>query len=201
MSRYTGPKCRLCRREGIKLFLKGARCDSPMCALVRRQQVPGQHGSSLRRKITSYGKQLREKQKVKRLYGVSENQFRRYYFEAEKRGQDTGTALLTFLERRLDNVIYRLGLYDSRAQARQNIGYGKILLNGKVVKTPSLLVKVGDSVTLSQPLVIVPKSVGFDSSWLNLDEKSGSGKIIKFPERDDIKDPIEEHLIVEYYSR
>lgn len=200
MARYTGPKCRLCRREGEKLFLKGVRCGSPMCALVRRQQIPGQHGTSRARKISAYGTQLREKQKVKRLYGVLESTFRKYYFEAAQEKQETGLALLSILETRLDNVLYRLGFFASRAQSRQQIRYGVVRLNGKPVRTPSLRVKVGDALVVDSPLTPSRQADAFESSWLALEDDK-TAKVLREPERDDIKDPIEEHLIVEYYSR
>ena len=148
MSKYTGPDCRQCRREGAKLFLKGDRCYSAKCALVKRSSVPGQHGVS-RKKITDYGQQLREKQKTKRIYGLGEKQFHNYYLKAEKMRGVTGTNMLVLLERRLDNVVYRLGLGTSRAQARQIVNHGLITVNGKKVNIPSYLVSVGDIIAVN----------------------------------------------------
>ena len=199
MARYTGPKCRLCRREGVKLFLKGARCEGPLCAITRRQQPPGQHGMSSRPPRT-YGRQLREKQKVKRIYGVLETQFRRYYSEAQKQKADTGSFLLTLLERRLDNVLYRLGAAASRAQARQMLLHGKVSLNGIPARVPSIQVHQGDVIGFDPKLTV---NVREDNlvPWLSYDSKKNTAEVVGLPERADIKDPIEEHLIVEYYSR
>ena len=206
MAKYTESKCRLCRREGAKLFLKGERCTSKKCAMERRPSTPGQHPNS-RKKPTEYLVQLREKQKVKRAYGLLEKQFRGYYESAARMKGKTGEIMLSLLERRLDNVCYRLGLGASRAQARQIVNHGHILVNGKKVNIPSYQVKAGDEVSVCErssksPLfasirdarVIVPKWLDFDSSKL-------TGKITTLPARDDIDLTIAEHLIIELYSK
>lgn len=206
MAKYINADCRLCRREGTKLFLKGERCTSKKCAMDRRPTTPGQH-PNLRKKPTEYQIQLREKQKVKRAYGLLEKQFRGYYESASKLRGKTGETMLSLLERRLDNVCYRLGLGASRAQARQIVNHGHILVNGKKVNIPSYQTKVGDEVSVKEtsaksPLfagvkdarVIVPKWLEFDSSKL-------SGKLVALPERDDIDLTIAEHLIIELYSK
>ena len=198
MSRYTGPKCRLCRREGVKLFLKGERCDSPKCALFRKQQAPGQHGTS-RRRPSEYALQLREKQKIKRLYGVSEAKFRHYFEKASALQEDTGDVLLQLLERRLDNVVYRAGFAVSRAQARQLVGHGKINVNGKTADRPSLLVSVGDTIHFMGEL---PTSSGSAvPGWLVVGKDAKKAQVKKLSERDDVGFDINEHLIVEFYSR
>lgn len=212
MARYIGPTCKQCRREGEKLFLKGERCLTAKCALDRRSYAPGMHGreAQLRRKRPSeYAMQLREKQKARRIYGISERQFRRYFKEAERRKGLTGTNLLTMLESRLDNVIYRLGFADSRAQARQLVCHGHFNLNGRRADIPSLLVKPGDVISVreeSKKLTyfedrakelarkVVPK-------WMSLDALTMSGRILNAPSREDIELPLREQLIVEYYSR
>lgn len=206
MAKYINADCRLCRREGTKLFLKGERCTSKKCALDRRPTIPGQHPNS-RKKPTEYLLQLREKQKVKRAYGLLEKQFRGYYEAATRTKGITGEVMLSLLERRLDNVCYRLGLGASRAQARQIVNHGHILVNGKKVNIPSYQVKVGDEISVREtsaksPLfasirearVIVPKWLEFDSSKL-------TGKITTVPARDDIDLTIAEHLIIELYSK
>lgn len=206
MAKYINADCRLCRREGAKLFLKGERCTSKKCALDKRPGVPGMHPNS-RKKPTEYLVQLREKQKVKRAYGLLEKQFRGYYEEAERMKGKTGEVMLSLLERRLDNVCYRLGLGASRAQARQIVNHTHILVNGKVVNIPSYQVKVGDVISVKEtsaksPLfasvkearVIVPKWLEFDSSKL-------TGKILALPAREDIDLTIAEHLIIELYSK
>ena len=206
MAKYINADCRLCRREGAKLFLKGERCTSKKCAMERRPQTPGQHPNS-RKKPTEYLIQLREKQKVKRAYGLLEKQFRGYYETAARLRGKTGEVMLSLLERRLDNVCYRLGLGASRAQARQIVNHGHILVNGKKVNIPSYQVKAGDEVSVCEkssksPLfasirdarVIVPKWLEFDSSKL-------TGKITTLPARDDIDLTIAEHLIIELYSK
>ena len=206
MAKYINADCRLCRREGAKLFLKGERCTSKKCAMERRPSTPGQHPNS-RKKPTEYLVQLREKQKVKRAYGLLEKQFRGYYETAARMKGKTGDIMLSLLERRLDNVCYRLGLGASRAQARQIVNHGHILVNGKKVNIPSYQVKAGDEVSVCEkssksPLfalvkdarVIVPKWLEFDSSKL-------SGKITTLPARDDIDLTIAEHLIIELYSK
>lgn len=206
MAKYINADCRLCRREGAKLFLKGERCTSKKCAMERRPSTPGQHPNS-RKKPTGYAIQLREKQKVKRAYGLLEKQFRGYYAEAARMKGKTGDTMLSLLERRLDNVCYRLGLGASRAQARQIVNHGHILVNGKKVNIPSYQVRVGDEISVREksnksPLfaaikdarVIVPKWLEFDSSKL-------VGKVTVLPAREDIDLTIAEHLIIELYSK
>ena len=208
MARYTGPDCRLCRREGAKLFLKGDRCYSASCAMNRRAVAPGQHGAA-RKKVTEYATQLREKQKAKRIYGVSEKQFHMYYVEADRRKGVTGENMLSLLERRLDNVVYRLGFGVSRSQARQLVNHAHITVNGKKVNIPSYIVKAGDVVAVKEnkvnntffkqlkerkPNGIVPK-------WLEVDMENLSGKVIALPLREDIGMDIREQLIVELYSK
>lgn len=207
MARYTDSVCRQCRREGAKLFLKGDRCFGAKCAIVKRPTPPGQHGVS-RKKQSQYGIQLREKQKARRAYGVLEGQFRGYFQQASRMKGVTGENLLTLLERRLDNVVYRLGMGDSRAHARQLVTHGHIRVNGKKVNIPSFRVKVNDEITVrsgSQSMEnlkqlreegnrMVPK-------WLSLDHENLVGKVIAMPQRDDIDLTIEEHQIVELYSR
>lgn len=200
MARYTGPKCRLCRRERIKLFLKGSRCESQKCAIVRRQQAPGQHGNPKRRRPSDYGLQLREKQKARRIYGVLEKQFRRYIRKATRQKGDTGQFLLQELERRLDNIVYRLGLSFSRNHGRQLIRQGKIRVNDRVVTIPSYSVSVGEKIELSDKeaqLLGNPAKL----SWLSWDQKKKRGYVLTLPKREEIKEPIDEKLIVEYYSR
>lgn len=206
MAKYTDAKCRQCRREGCKLFLKGERCTSGKCAMDRRPVVPGQHGAA-RKKVTEYGIQLREKQKVRRAYGLLERQFSIYYDKASKSKEPTGWALLKMLELRLDNVVYRMGMASSRAQARQIVNHGHISVNGKKVNIPSYQVKVGDVISvkenrqdiemfkaLKDVKVVMPK-------WLEFNAETLTGKILALPERDDIELDIREHLIVELYSR
>ena len=207
MARYTDSVCRQCRREGAKLFLKGDRCFGAKCAIVKRPTPPGQHGVS-RKKQSQYGIQLREKQKARRAYGVLEGQFRGYFQQASRMKGVTGENLLTLLERRLDNVVYRLGMGDSRAHARQLVTHGHIRVNGKKVNIPSFRVKLNDEITVrygSQSMEnlkqlreegnrMVPK-------WLSLDHENLVGKVIAMPQRDDIDLTIEEHQIVELYSR
>ena len=208
MARYTGPSCKLCRREGTKLFLKGERCTSGKCALDHRSTAPGQHGAA-RKKVGEYGKQLREKQKARRYYGVLESQFAKYYEMAEKKEGMTGENLLIILESRLDNVIYRMGMAASRKEARQLVLHAHFTLNGKKVTIPSLLVKPGDVIAVKEAsrdsvkikelaeamqTAIVPK-------WLDVDKTALSAKVIGTPERADIDFPFEEQLIVELYSK
>ena len=207
MARYTDSVCRQCRREGAKLFLKGDRCFGAKCAIVKRPTPPGQHGVS-RKKQSQYGIQLREKQKARRAYGVLEGQFRGYFQQASRMKGVTGENLLMLLERSLDNVVYRLGMGDSRAHARQLVTHGHIRVNGKKVNIPSFRVKLNDEITIrsgSQSMEnlkqlreegnrMVPK-------WLSLDHENLVGKVIAMPQRDDIDLTIEEHQIVELYSR
>ncbi len=208
MARYTGAVCRLCRREGQKLFLKGDRCYSDKCALNRRQYAPGQHGQG-RKKLSEYGLQLREKQKAKRYYGILENQFRHYFELAEKKQGVTGENLLSILETRLDNVAFRLGFGLSRAEARQLVRHGHITVNGKKVNIPSYLVSVGDVIAVkeaskgSEKLKAVLESTSGKTvpKWLDLNKDTAEAKVIAAPARDDIDLEIAEHLIVELYSK
>ncbi|MGI6225190.1 MAG: 30S ribosomal protein S4 [Peptococcales bacterium] len=208
MARYTGPVCRLCRREGMKLYLKGDRCFSDKCAIDRRNYAPGQHGQR-RSKNSEYGLQLREKQKVRRVYGVLEGQFRGYFVKADRQQGVTGENLLRILERRLDNVVFRLGFADSRAQARQLVRHNHFTLNGHKANIPSMQVHVGDVIQLKEKsknsIVIkeIIENLGQKTppAWLELDKENLSGRVIALPNRDDIDLPIQEHLIVELYSR
>ncbi len=209
MARYTGPVCKLCRREGMKLFLKGERCFTPKCAIERRNQPPGQHGLRRRGKTSDFGLQLREKQKARRTYGILEKQFARHFEMAEKRPGVTGDNLLQILESRLDNIIYRLGIADSRPQARQVVSHGHILVNGKKTDIPSYLVKPGDVVAVRPEHIseeyfkTVQVTIGRKDipSWLTLDPGTLSGRIVTLPARADLDVNINEQLIVEYYSR
>jgi small subunit ribosomal protein S4 len=211
MARYTGPVCKLCRREGEKLFLKGDRCFTPKCAFERRSYPPGVHGrqGQFRRKESDYGNQLREKQKVRRLYGVFERQFRRYFQEAQRQKGLTGTNLLTILESRLDNVVYRLGLASSRAQARQLVTHGHFEVNGRKTNIPSFIVSEGDVISVRENsrktnfFKDVAKSIdeGRVPGWLSLNEAELSGRVVSKPAREHIDVTLNEQLIVEYYSR
>ena len=209
MARYTGAVCRLCRREGQKLFLKGDRCYTEKCALDRRAYAPGQHGNARNKKLSEYGLQLREKQKARRYYGVLESQFAQYFEMAAKRKGMTGENLLSILETRLDNVVYRLGFAMSRAEARQLVRHAHFTVNGKKVNIPSYLVKVGDVVELrekSRSLDKVKGSLEANASrvipkWLDMDKTTYVAKVVAVPAREDIDLPIEEHLIVELYSK
>ncbi|HZU89539.1 MAG TPA: 30S ribosomal protein S4 [Stellaceae bacterium] len=214
MARYTGPVCRLCRREGMKLYLKGARCDGPKCPITKRQPAknfpPGQHGQRRTRRPSEYGLQLREKQKVRRFYGVMETQFHKHFTEAVRRGGVTGDNLLQILESRLDNVVYRLGFADSRKQARQLVRHGHFVVNGRKTNIPSFLVKPGDEIAVRPESrgreyfnayneVLETKAV---PDWLRLDTANYSGKVLNLPTRDQIQVPLfNEALIVEHYSR
>ncbi|MEG1525273.1 MAG: 30S ribosomal protein S4 [Clostridia bacterium] len=208
MARYTGSVCRQCRREGTKLFLKGDRCYSEKCAVNKRHTPPGMHGVS-RKKQSEYGIQLREKQKVRRAYGVLESQFRKYYDMAARQRGVTGEIMLTLLERRLDNVAYRLCFGDSRPMARQMVAHGHIRVNGKKVDIASYLVKVGDVISVRETSTDIDyyktlKEQGAARTipkWLEFDTEKLTGKVVALPQRDDIDLTIEEHLIVEYYSR
>jgi small subunit ribosomal protein S4 len=207
MARYREAKCRLCRREGIKLFLKGARCFSPKCPIERRGGVPpGQHGQRRARRLSEFGIQLREKQKAKRLYGVLERQFQRYYKKAAKVREATGEALLQLLETRLDNVVYRSGFALSRAVARQLVSHGHVLVDGKKVNIPSYQMKPGQTVSLTtKGLVIGQVKTALKEkdktipSWL--ERKAAVGKVLRLPKREEIDANLNEQLIVEYYSR
>ena len=207
MARYSGPVCRLCRREGMKLFLKGERCYTDKCAIEKRNFPPGQHGKTRKAKLAGYGVQLREKQKVKRIYGVLEDQFRRYFESADRTRGITGETLLQLLERRFDNVIYRLGLATSRAQARQLVRHGHFLVNGKKVDIPSYSLRAGDVVTVKtssskNPTIMHAmeevKGRGIPA-WLTFDD--GTGKVMSLPTREQINLPVQEQLIVELYSK
>ena len=209
MARYIGPVCRLCRREGMKLFLKGERCYTEKCAIEKRNFPPGQHGKTRKAKLAGYGLQLREKQKVKRIYGVLEDQFRRYFETAERARGITGVTLLQLLERRLDNVVYRLGLATSRAQARQLVRHGHFTVNGKKVDIPSFAVRQGDTIAVRstsatnvtiQHATEEVKGRGVPE-WLLLDLGALSGRISALPTRAQINLPVEEQLIVELYSK
>ncbi len=206
MARYTGPSCRLCRREGEKLFLKGDRCYSDKCALSRRESVPGQAGAR-RGKVSNYGLQLREKQKVKRYYGLLEKQFRDTYDKAEKMSGITGENLLSLLERRLDNVVYRLGYGASRKEARQLVTHGHFLVNGKRVNIPSVRLNVGDVITVreksnsSAKFKELAEKAATTPKWLEGNAEKLEGKLVALPVREDIDLPIEEHLIIELYSK
>ena len=206
MARYTESVCRLCRREGAKLFLKGSRCYSKKCAFERRPSPPGQHGVR-RRKVGEYGLQLREKQKVRRTYGVLERQFRNYFVDAENRPGVTGENLLRSLETRLDNVVYRLGFAASRAQARQLVRHGHFQVNGRRVNIPSYQVRPNDIVTVAssssaqQVIRDATDLVSTVAPWLQADHDGLTGKVLKQPERDEIDTPVQEQLIVELYSK
>lgn len=209
MSGHRDAKCRLCRREGIKLFLKGDRCNTPKCALERRENPPGQPSKRFRRKPSSYALHLREKQKVRRMYGIGERQFKTYFKKAEKRAGVTSAHLLASLERRLDNIVFRLGLAPSRRSARQLVRHGHFLVNGSKVDIPSYLVKPGDVIGLrekSRALVAVEESLGRSEArsiprWLSLDKAKCTGEVLTYPTREDITSPIEERMIVEFYSK
>lgn len=208
MSRYTGAVCKLCRREGKKLFLKGARCYSGKCALERRSYAPGQHGQS-RKKTSEYGLQLRAKQTAKRYYGVQESQFHKYFLMAERKQGVTGENLLRICESRLDNVVYLLGWANSRAEARQLVTHGHFTVNGKKVDIPSYLLKAGDALGIKASsmdsekfkAVLEANDARPVPQWLDLDKENVTAKVIALPERDQIEAPVEEHLIVEFYSK
>jgi small subunit ribosomal protein S4 len=208
LARYTGPVCRLCRRENVKLFLKGERCYTDKCAIERRNYPPGQHGQA-RPKFSEYSLQLREKQKVKRMYGLLENQFRRMFALAEKAKGIKGEALLVLLERRLDNVVYRLGFASSRAEARMVVRQGHVLVNGKRVTIPSYLVRVQDVVSVRERSRTSPRIVAAMEGaqrrglpeWAEVDREAFSGRIKALPTRNDISTAINEKLIVELYSK
>ena len=208
MARYTGSVCRLCRREGTKLFLKGDRCYGPKCAVGNRPTPPGEHGQARQRKMSEYGMQLREKQKARRAYGVMETQFHRYFKKAEAQKGITGENLLVTLERRLDNVVYRLGFGASRPQARQLVRHGHILVNGKKVSIPSYLLSVNDVITVraksaeSEHFKALREGTGrVIPKWLTLDAAELKATVSAMPQREDIDLTIQEHMIVELYSR
>lgn len=208
MARYTGAVCRLCRREGQKLFLKGERCYSEKCSVGIRAYAPGQHGQG-RKKSSEYGLQLRAKQTARRFYGVQENQFHHYFEIAERKQGITGDNLLKILESRLDNVVYRVGFASSRAEARQLVGHGHFEVNGKRVDIASYLLKAGDVVSIcekSRGLDKIKSVVEANSArpipqWIDLDREALSAKVINLPNRDQIEAPVEEQLIVEFYSK
>ncbi len=208
MARYIGPSCKECRREGTKLYLKGERCTSDKCAFNHRSTAPGQHGAA-RKKISEYGMQLREKQKTRRYYGVLENQFRLYYAMAEKKEGMTGENLLILLERRLDNVVYRMGMAASRKEARQLVLHGHFTLNGKKATIPSMLVKAGDVVAVKESrrdgAKIKSLAEAMDTrvkpKWIDADAANMSAKIVALPAREDIDFDFNEQLIVELYSK
>lgn len=207
MATYREAKCRLCRREGAKLFLKGDKCYSDKCPFAKRPVAPGVHGAG-RKKVSEYGQQLREKQKVKRIYGVQEGQFRAYYETADRMKGITGENMLSLLERRLDNVIFRMGLGVSRAQARQLVNHGHFTVNGKKVNIPSYIVKVGDVVAVKENKTSNKYFEAIKSAkaanlpkWLEFNPEKLEGKVIALPARDDIDSQIAEHMIVELYSK
>ena len=208
MARYKDEQCRICRREGQKLFLKGERCYTDKCSITRRNYAPGQHGQK-KKKLSEYGTQLREKQKTKAYYGVQEKQFRKYFEMASNKKGVTGEELLTLLESRLDNVVYRLGFGSSRAQARQLVNHGHFEVNGKKVDIPSYLVKAGDVVAVREirkDNKTIKENVEVNSArpvpaWLEKDNEKLSGKVVRLASREDIDIPVEEHLIVELYSK
>ena len=208
MARYTDEQCRICRREGQKLFLKGSRCYTDKCSISRRNYAPGQHGQK-RAKLSEYGTQLREKQKTKSYYGVGEKQFRRYFEMASNKKGITGENLLQILDSRLDNVVYRLGFGASRAQARQLVNHGQFEVNGRKVNIPSYLVKAGDVVTVRESkkdngaikVNVEANSAKPIPAWLELNNETLSGKVVRLASREDVDIPVEEHLIVELYSK
>ncbi|WP_123054705.1 30S ribosomal protein S4 [Clostridium sp. JN-1] len=206
MARYTGSTCRLCRREGLKLFLKGDRCYTDKCAFSRRGYAPGQHGQS-RKKMSNYGVQLREKQKARRIYGILEGQFRNYYAKAEKLRGITGENLLRLLEMRLDNVVFKLGFGNSRSESRQLVNHGHFLVNGKKVDIPSYQVSINDVITVREKSKSTEKFKTFAENpktlpaWLEGSSENFEGKILREPLREDIDVPVNETLIVELYSK
>ena len=209
MAKYTDSKCKLCRREGDKLFLKGDRCNTAKCAMVRRNYPPGQHGQTARKNMSDYNTHLREKQKAKRIYGLLEKQFENYFIKANKAEAVTGDTLMQLLERRLDNTIFRLGFAKSRSLARQIVCHGHIQVNGRLVDVPSFQVKEGDTITIKESAakknyftalakVRVTEAV---PGWLKTDAKSLSGEVVALPKMHDIDNRINTQLIVEYYSK
>lgn len=209
MARYINAVCRLCRREGEKLFLKGTKCYTEKCAVTRRAYAPGQHGEGRRQKLSNYGLQLREKQKVRRIYGVLERQFRRYFKIASKTKGVTGKVLLQLLERRLDNVVFRMGLAISRSQSRQIVRHNQIVVNSKRVNIPSFLVSQGDTVQVKvkeKALKKIKENLELSKDrtvppWLEFNVTQLSAKVIRLPDKEDIQQPIQEQLIVELYSK
>ena len=206
MARYREAKCKLCRREGGKLFLKGDKCYMEKCPFNKRPVAPGQHGAD-RKKVSEYGMQLREKQKTKRIYGVQEGQFRKYYEMADRMKGVTGENMLSLLERRLDNVVYRMGVGSSRSESRQIVSHRHITVNGRIVNIPSYQVKVGDVIAIKESKQSLEMFAGLKGlkvntpKWLEFNTESLTGKVLALAEREDIDLGIQEHLIVEYYSR
>ncbi len=209
MARYTGPACKLCRREGEQLFLKGERCMTVKCAIERKPYPPGMQGKRIRRRVTEYGVRLREKQKAKRIYGMTERQFKIYFKEAARTRGVTGSLLLSIIETRLDNVVFRLGFASSRNQARQLVNLGHISVDGRRVDIPSYRVKPSSVVEIreqSRKISGINHSLGVSEkkgvpAWLNLDREKYKGTVSRVPEREDLQVPISENLIVEFYSR
>ncbi len=209
MARYIGPVCRLCRREGVKLFLKGERCYTPKCALEKKNYAPGQHGQQQRRKLSNYGVQLREKQKLRRIYGLNEQQFLNYFTKAASQKGATGENFLVLLERRLDNVIFRLGLASSRSTARQIVRHGHVTVDGQKVNIPSYQVRVGQVVSLKEKSKAKQYFVDMAENaknktapkWLEADYEKVGGKVVSLPAREDIDTQVDELLVVEFYSK
>jgi small subunit ribosomal protein S4 len=209
LARYTDPVCRLCRREGIKLFLKGSKCFTDKCPIEKRNFAPGQHGKDRKAKIVGYGLQLREKQKAKRIYFTQESQFRNYFEKAATTKGVTGELLLQQLERRLDNVVYRLGFGISRRQARQLVRHGHVAVNGRKVNIPSYQASIGEEITVregSRKLAILEMAKEFAAhqnspTWLEIDRDNYKGRVLALPKREDIQLPVNEQLIVELYSK
>jgi len=209
MIRYTGAVCRLCRAEGTKLFLKGDRCYTEKCAINKRNYKPGQHGQSRRIKVSEYGLRLREKQKLRRFYGINESQFRRFYAAASRMAGQTGHNFLRLLEARLDNVIYRFGIGVSRPQARQFVRHGHVTVNGRKVDIPSYLVKAGDVIAIgerSRDKALLKENIEVAASrtipeWLQFDAEKQEGRILALPNREQIEVPVKEQLVVEFYAR
>lgn len=208
MARYTGPACKLCRREGKKLFLKGDRCYTGKCALERRSYAPGQHGQN-RKKTSEYGLQLRAKQSARRYYGISEGQFHKYFLMAERKEGVTGTNLLQLCESRLDNIVYTAGFASSRAQARQLVNHAHFTVNGSKVDIPSYLVKAGDVIAVKDTskstdefkTLVESNASRTIPKWIDADAQAMTAKVVALPEREEIATPVEEHLIVEFYSK
>ena len=209
MAKYTGPACRQCRREGVKMFLKGERCFSDKCPITRRGTVPGQHGAARARMMKNYGLQLREKQKTRRYYGILETQFRNYYKKADAQEGMSGVNLLIMIERRFDNVVYRMGLAESRRDARQLVRHGHFTVDGHKVDIPSYQVKTGEVIELKEASRSLDKFKGALEAnasrvipkWLDFDQANKVAKVVAVPAREDIDLPVEEHLIVELYSK
>ncbi len=208
MARYTGPVCKLCRREGFKLYLKGERCFSPRCGQIKRPVAPGQHGASTR-KLTQYGMQLWSKQVVKRIYGVLERQFRRYFEMAVRKQEETGNALLKILESRLDNTVFRMGFASSRRQARQLVSHGHVMVNGRRVNKPSFNLRVGDVVEIKEKSrVVLPVKEAVEAAkeraaypWLEVNYEDFKGTYLRYPAREEVEIPVDLQSIIELYSK